>query len=161
MGKGFGMRDGRPRDTFATGAVREQRSGKGRFDLISVFALFRLARIYEKGSVKYSDRNWEKGMPFHLFIDSAIRHLIQYLMGDREEDHLGQAAWNIISVMHLEVTHPEFNDLPKYEFDPEIFPELKMIFQKAASAATVSGAKNNRQNQSSSSSKKTPFLPMK
>jgi hypothetical protein len=138
--KEFSLRDGRPRETFSSGAVREQRSGKGRFDLISIFALFRLARIYEKGASKYADRNWEKGMPFHLFIDSAIRHLMQYIMGDTVEDHLGQAVWNLISVMHLEMTHPEFNDLPKYEFDVKKFPEFKAIFQ----AAAPRGVKNQK-----------------
>lgn len=126
--KEFGMRDGRPRVTFASGAVRETRSGKGRFDLVSMIALFRLARIYEKGSAKYCDRNWEKGMPFHLFVDSAIRHIVQYILGDKAEDHLGQAAWNLISLMHLEVTHPEFNDLPNYQLLLEKYPELEAIY---------------------------------
>ena len=70
-------------------------------------------------------------MPFHLFIDSAIRHIIQYTLGDKAEDHLAQAAWNLFSLMHLEITHSEFNDMPACEVKIEIlakYPELAAIF---------------------------------
>ena len=126
------MRDSRPRETFDSGAVREIRSGKGRYDLVSEIALFRLARVYEKGSFKYTPRNWEKGMPFHLFVDSAKRHIAQYTLGDKAEDHLAQAAWNLFSLMHLEITHPEFNDMPACEVKAvmlEKYPELAAIFK--------------------------------
>ena len=128
----FGMRDGQPRETFDSGAVREIRSGKGRYDLVSEIAIFRLARVYEKGSTKYTPRNWEKGMPFHLFVDSAKRHIAQYILGDTAEDHLAQAAWNLCALMHLETTHPEFNDMPACEIKTEMlakYPELASIFQ--------------------------------
>lgn len=127
--KAFEMRSGQPRRTFDSGAVREERDGKGRFDLMSPIALFRLARVYEKGGRKYSPRNWEKGMPFSRFVDSAVRHIMQYLLGDRVEDHLAQASWNLNSLMHLEVTHPELNDLPKYDIDLSLYPELTAILK--------------------------------
>jgi len=108
------LRDSGQREYFSSGMARDIRNGKGRFDLISPIALWRLAQVYEKGAAKYSPRNWEKGTAFSRFIDSALRHIVQYMRGMRDEDHLAQAAWNLFSIMHLESTHPEFDDIPKY-----------------------------------------------
>ncbi len=113
--KKFVLKDSGERREFESGAVRDCSEGKGRFDLFSPFALMRIARVYEKGAKKYKDRNWEKGMPIGKYIDSAIRHIIQYMKGWEDEDHLAQAAWNLISIMHTEKTHPEMDDLPHYE----------------------------------------------
>ena len=118
----FILKDSGKRDKFDSGMVRDARVGKGRFDLISPFALERIAMIYEKGAIKYEDRNWEKGSPFSRTVDSAYRHLIQYMMGMEDEDHLAQAAWNLIAIMHLEQTKPELDDMPHYlrEIEPKV-----------------------------------------
>lgn len=96
-------------------AIREPTDGKGRFDLISPFALMRLAKHYEAGAKKYTPRNWEKGIPFSRYLDSAMRHLNKYLMGMNDEDHLAAAAWNIIAIMHHEeLGQWDLDDLPHY-----------------------------------------------
>jgi len=110
----FILKDSGQREEFDSGMVRDTQKGKGRFDLISPFALLRLARVYEKGSYKYADRNWEKGAAFGRFISSALRHIFQYMMGYKDEDHLAQATWNLFAIMHLEQTHPELDDMPNY-----------------------------------------------
>jgi hypothetical protein len=110
----FILKDSGKRDEFNTGMVRDARVGKGRFDLFSPFALQRIAMIFEKGAIKYEDRNWEKGSPFSRTLDSAIRHIMQYMMGMEDEDHLAQAAWNIMAIMHLQKTMPELDDMPHY-----------------------------------------------
>jgi len=110
----FTLKDSGEREEFKSGMVRDTRVGKGRFDLISPLALQRLAMIYEKGAIKYDDRNWEKGSSFSRTIDSAFRHIVQYMMGMKDEDHLAQAAWNLFAVMHLEETMPWFDDMPHY-----------------------------------------------
>lgn len=107
----YGMKDSGERENFESGAVRDRRDGKGRFDLISPFALKRLALVYEKGAKKYADRNWEKGIPASRCLDSALRHLNQYLAGHKDEDHLAQCAFNIFAVMHFEEVLPEMIDL--------------------------------------------------
>lgn len=110
--------DSGTRREFVTGAVRDAEEGKGRYDLISVFALRRLAKHYEAGAKKYNDRNWEKGIPFHSFIDSAKRHLDKYIMGWKDEDHLAAAAWNVFCLMHFEeLGREDLNDLPRYATD--------------------------------------------
>lgn len=96
------IKDSGHRREFDTGAVRDMQEGKGRFDLVPPLALMRLARHYEAGAKKYGERNWEKGIPNSSFIDSAIRHMMQYLAGDRSEDHLAAAAFNVFGIMHFE-----------------------------------------------------------
>lgn len=96
-------------------AIREPSIGKGRYDLISPFALDRLAKWYELGAQKYADRNWEKGMPFSRYIDSAKRHLNKYVMGMEDEDHLAAAAWNIFAILHhQELNQNDLDDMPHY-----------------------------------------------
>jgi hypothetical protein len=85
-----------------TGGLRETAAGKGRFDLLPMTALFRLAQHYENGAKKYGDRNWENGLPLSRFIDSAFRHLAQFLDGNRDEDHLAAILWNISGYLWTE-----------------------------------------------------------
>ena len=130
----YNLKDSGKRRKFDSGAIRDVREDKGRYDLISPIALKRLAVVYEKGAKKYSDRNWEKGMPLCRYIDSAMRHIQQYLEGMRDEDHLGQAVFNIFGVIHTEeminrgLLPKELNDLPKYVNEAEDFYYLAHPF---------------------------------
>jgi len=99
-------------EKFDTGAVREEKTGKGRCDLLPMCALIRLSKHFEKGSNDHGERNWEKGIPMHSFIDSALRHLFKYMDGWDDEDHLCSAAWNILCAMWTEEKKPEMQDIP-------------------------------------------------
>ncbi len=94
---------------FITGAVRSADRAKQRYDLISPIGLRRLAETCHEGAVKYSDFNWEKGMPINDILNHAIAHLYQFLSGDRSEDHLAHAAWNCFAAMHSEELWPSLN----------------------------------------------------
>ena len=83
----YQLKDSGKRQEFTTGAIRDTAEGKGRYDLISPIATKRLAIVLEKGAKKYSSRNWERGMNLGRLIDSAKRHLDQFLEGNRGEDH--------------------------------------------------------------------------
>lgn len=98
----FELKDSGQRREFSTGSVRDRAAGKGRFDLMPPLALLRLAKLYENGSLKYGDRNWEKGQPSNDMLDSGIRHAINYLAGLRDEDHLIQAAWNFLGIVEIQ-----------------------------------------------------------
>lgn len=89
-------------EKFKTGYQRDSRIGKGRYDLLPMSALDRLARHYENGATKYGERNWELGAPLARFVDSALRHVSKWMRGSNDEDHLAAAAWNIFSILHLE-----------------------------------------------------------
>ena len=106
------IKDSGDRTQFETGAVRDMHEGKGRCDLLPPLALLRVARHFEAGATKYGDRNWEKGIPMHSFLDSGIRHLLKYMNGQDDEDHLAAAAWNILCALETEEKRPEMQDIP-------------------------------------------------
>lgn len=108
---------------FGTGAVREDKSGKGRMDLLPMCALIRLSKHYEAGTAAHGERNWEKGIPMHSFLDSALRHLAKYIDGQTDEDHLCAAAWNILGAMWTEEKRPEMQDIPSRSFS--VVPPLR------------------------------------
>ena len=106
------IKDSGDRTEFETGAVRDLHAGKGRMDLLPTTALIELSKHCEAGAVKYGERNVDKGIPQHSLIDSGLRHLIKYLRGDNDENHLVAALWNIAWAVEQESTHPELIDLP-------------------------------------------------
>lgn len=97
---------------FSTGAIRDKHAGKGRLDLLPPCAILRLSKHYEKGALLYGEDNWQKGIPMHSYIDSALRHLMKYVHGCDDEDHLTSVAWNIMCAMWTEEMLPEMNDIP-------------------------------------------------
>lgn len=124
-GDGFVTKDSGSREEWSTGSKRDTRVGKGRFDLIPVLALRRLAGLYERGALKYGERNWEKGQPLARYVDSAMRHLTQLLAGDTEEDHAVAVAWNMFAFMWTEAMirlgrlPAELNNMPPSEWSAE------------------------------------------
>lgn len=118
------LKDSGDRRAFGTGAVRDMQEGKGRCDLLPACALIRLSKHYEAGARKYAERNWENGIPVSVMIDSGFRHLLKYLDGQTDEDHLTAAAWNILGAMWMEEKHPELQDIPARKTQ-EIIPVFK------------------------------------
>jgi hypothetical protein len=114
------LKDSGAREQFDTGSQRDSREGKGRYDLLPMHAMERLAKVYEAGAVKYDANNWRKGQPVSRYLDSALRHLCRFAEGHRDEDHAAQAMWNIAAVIETEemvrrgFLSPELSDLPSY-----------------------------------------------
>lgn len=106
------IKDSGERTAFESGAVRDMHEGKGRFDLLPMCVLLRLAKHFEAGCLKYGARNWEKGIPCHSFADSAFRHLVKYMDGYKDEDHLIAAVWNLCCLAWTEEKKPELMDIP-------------------------------------------------
>ena len=71
-----------------------------------------VAKHYEEGCNKYGERNWEKGIPLHCFIDSGVRHLLKHMRGDTDERHDRAFVWNMLGAMWTQNNHPELCDLP-------------------------------------------------
>lgn len=95
--------------THPTGAKRSSDADSERWDLITPIGLKRVAEAYHEGAVKYGDTNWEKGFPVSGLLNHAIRHIFLYLSGDRSEDHLGHASWNLLAACHSEELWPHLN----------------------------------------------------
>ena len=98
---------------FASGAVRDKKTGKGRCDLLPACVLLRLAKHYERGAERFGPYNWKQGIPCHSFVDSALRHLFKYMDGWTDEDHLIAAIWNLCGLAWTEEKLPELMDIPE------------------------------------------------
>ena len=99
-------------EEFGNGAVREDKEGKGRFDLLPWCAIMRIAKHMQESIKVYEPRNWEKGLPMHSMLDSAFRHLTKYMDGWDDEDHLCAAATNLLMAMWMEEKRPDMQDIP-------------------------------------------------
>jgi hypothetical protein len=82
------------RESFSTGAVRNQQAGRGRFDLIPFEAMLAYAQRLEYGIQSgYEPNNWQKGMPLSRILSSMRRHASQ-INFDFTEDHIGAVLFN-------------------------------------------------------------------
>ena len=59
-------------------------------------AMLEVSKHFEAGCKKYGERNWEKGIPEHCYIDSAIRHYLKWRDGWTDEPHDRAVIWNLI-----------------------------------------------------------------
>ena len=114
------MQDSGKRETFASGAVRDTDEGKPRPDLFSPLAMERIGLLLMKGAQKYSEHNWRKGIPASRCLASLHRHLMKYMQGANDEDHLSGVMANCMFLLHYDEAvkrglMPEsIIDLPKY-----------------------------------------------
>lgn len=95
--------------TFASGARRSADVAEERWDLMPTLGLWRVARTSAEGAMKYGEGNWLKGIPVRDYLNHAIRHIALWLAGDRTEDHLAHAAWNLLAACHTELIWPELS----------------------------------------------------
>ena len=75
-------------------------------------AYLELSEHYAQGAKKYSDRNMEKGLPWHSMVDSALRHYTKWRRGDDDEPHARAVIWNLLTLLYMVDNKPELNDLP-------------------------------------------------
>lgn len=98
-----------PLHEYDTGAVRSSDCDKVRYDLISPIGLRAVAATYAEGAEKFGAGNWENGMPVVDLLNHAIAHVYKFLSGDRSEDHLAHAAWNLLGAIHSHEQWPHLN----------------------------------------------------
>ena len=55
-----------------------------------------VAKHFEEGAKKYGENNWQKGIPPKCYIDSAVRHYLKWLRGDKDEPHDRAFVWNLM-----------------------------------------------------------------
>jgi hypothetical protein len=101
----FEVKDSGERTQFESGMVRDVTEGKTRYDLVFDGPMFeRWAEHLTKGAVKYEPRNWMKASgeaELERFRESAVRHFMQWLQGDRSEDHAAAVLFNINGVEYV------------------------------------------------------------
>lgn len=66
---------------------------------------------YEDGAKKYNERNWEKGIPVHCYIDSGVRHYLKFVRRDDDEPHDRAFVWNMLCAIRTHTTNMGLVDL--------------------------------------------------
>jgi len=99
--------DSGERAVFDSGMQRDTEAGKPRFDLLIPsdvpFAdqfLTRCAALLGRGAEKYTERNWEAANSFEELArmkSSAIRHFMQWVCGETDEDHAAAVVFNLLA----------------------------------------------------------------
>ena len=72
-----------------------------------------VSKHFEEGAKKYGEYNWQKGIPTHCYIDSAVRHYLKWIRGDKDEPHDRAFVWNILCCIWTCKHKPELNDYKK------------------------------------------------
>lgn len=95
----FTVKDSGQRQQFTTGMQRDVEENKIMYDLIFDGPMLeRYAAHLTKGAQKYQPRNWMMASTEEerqRFRRSAIRHFIQWMRGDVDEDHAAAVIFNI------------------------------------------------------------------
>ncbi len=107
----FETKDSGERQEYLSGMRRDIQNGKPRFDLLLTDGLpyeeqfiTRFAGLLERGARKYGERNWQLAdSPDELsrFRASALRHMMQWATGERDEDHAAAVAFNLMAYEYV------------------------------------------------------------
>ena len=81
---------------FADGAYDDRNNENRTSTQNYATMLLEVAKHFEEGAKKYGENNWQKGIPVNCYIDSAIRHYIEWLRGDKVEPHDRAFVWNLM-----------------------------------------------------------------
>ena len=96
---GFTVKDSGQRQQFDSGMQRDTTEGKILWHLAFDGPMFKRYAVHlTKGAVKYEARNWMKAnghAEMERFKESAVRHFIQWMNGEVDEDHASAVLFNI------------------------------------------------------------------
>lgn len=84
---------------FESGSVRDTDDHKPLPSDLHPYARLRYGYHMRKNARNYSKGNWELGQPNKALLESIHRHLAQYELGDREEDHLSALMFGVKMLM--------------------------------------------------------------
>lgn len=107
----YETKDSGAREEYPSGMVRDLQAGKPRFDLLLAPVgyenqlLTRWAALMARGAEKYGEKNWQEANSqeeLNRFKASALRHLMQYVTGERDEDHAAAVCFNLMAAEYLE-----------------------------------------------------------
>lgn len=94
-------------------AIRQLLMVRHGWELNAGWMFLEVAKHFEEGAKKYGEYNWQKGIPTHCYIDSAVRHYLKWLRGDKDEPHDRAFVWNILCCIWTCKHKPELNDYGK------------------------------------------------
>lgn len=104
-------KDSGARVDYPSGMRRDVDTGKPRFDLMvpdgvpyEEQMLTRFAALLARGAEKYGASNWQLAdseEELRRFKSSAFRHFMQWLCGERDEDHAAAVMFNLMAAETL------------------------------------------------------------
>lgn len=99
--------DSGQREEYDSGMRRDVEEGKPRFDLIFPEGvpykdqlLTRFAELLARGAEKYGENNWQLAnslVEYRRFKRSGLRHMLQWMAGEIDEDHAAAVLFNIMA----------------------------------------------------------------
>lgn len=109
---GYVTKDSGVRQEYDSGMVRDTQEGKPMFALLLPVGvpfdeqfLTRCAALMTRGMAKYGLRNWEKANSkeeLERFKESGLRHHMQHLAGETDEDHAAAVFFNLLAQITVE-----------------------------------------------------------
>lgn len=90
--------------------------GKPRMDLIPLYALEEIGKVYDYGTHKYDDHNWRKGLDWNQgCAASLLRHLTKWQDGEELDEESGlphdvHIAWNAITLVAMRLKNEGTDD---------------------------------------------------
>ena len=105
----FVTKDSGKRESYDSGMVRDTQDGKPDFSLMfpempyNEQPITRFAALMTRGAEKYGRRNWQVANSqeeLERFKASAFRHFIQWLTGEKDEDHMAAVMFNLVACEH-------------------------------------------------------------
>lgn len=118
--------------THSTGAVRSNSVEGFRFDLIPLLPLLAQAANLDEGAIKYGDGNWLKGFKLSELYNHLMMHLVLWLAGDKSEDNLRHAQWNLNALIHFEkLGRVDLDDIQAVRDASGITPDMIQSLKEA------------------------------
>lgn len=87
-----------PARVFASGSKRDANDDKPRISDMQPYTLKRFGYHMLIGSKNYGAGNFEKGQPTDSLLESLVRHINDYRLGDRSEDHLSAVLFGVMMI---------------------------------------------------------------
>lgn len=101
----YKTKDSGQRQSYKSGMVRDLQDGKPDFSLIvsmdmpyELMPLTRWAYLMTRGAEKYGRNNWQLANSqeeLDRFKSSAMRHFLQWITGEDDEDHMAAVMFNL------------------------------------------------------------------
>lgn len=111
-------------------------AGKTRHDLKTAFAEEQYAKVLTKGSEKYAERNWEKGMAWSKVLASLERHVQAFKRGEDYDPetgllHSAHIMCNAAFLTEYYKIYPEGDDRPHSYLNPKkIYLDIDEVLAK-------------------------------
>ena len=100
----FTVKDSGVRKEYKSGMVRDTQEGKPNYNLIDKDFLKALAQHLTLGMAKYGRDNWKNANSEEellRFQDSAFRHMMQWLNGEVDENHMAATVFNLMAAEYV------------------------------------------------------------